>query len=82
MGQAKLIKCKQKDDGIELFFKDENGNEFSRIYNNGNLNLDQLTKMVGQKIGFSETEKGINVNKAWDGETPTYCDDSRHGFDR
>ncbi len=82
MAQAKLIKCEQKENGIELFFTDLSGNEFSQMYTNSKLTFEQLNKMIGQQISFTDKEDGINIHKAWDRKTPTFCDDERHGFDR
>ena len=82
MAQAKLINCMQTKEGIQIIFKDLGGNEFSGIYNRGNLKLDDLQKLIGSQISFTDTEKGIQVHKAWDGKKPIYCDDPKHGFDR
>ena len=82
MAQAILINCEQRKNGIELTFKDLGGNEFSGIYNLGNLELNELKKLIGNQISFSDREDGFHVHKAWDGEKPTYCDDPFHGFDR
>ncbi len=82
MAQAKLIRCEQKENGIELTFQDDGGNEFSGMYSLGNLSLEQMQKLIGNRVSFSDREDGLHVHKAWNGEKPTYCDDPFHGFDR
>lgn len=83
MAQATLINCKETENGIEVTLRDLGGNEFSEIYNRGNLSLDQIQRLIGSQISFSDREKdGFHVHKAWNGEQPTYCDDIKHGMDR
>ena len=82
MAQAKLINCTETKEGIKLIFRDLGGHDFSGIYNLGNLNIDQLKKLIGTQISFSETEKGINVHRAWDGNKPVFSEETYAGDDR
>ena len=82
MAQATLIDCKETKGGIELIFKDLGGNEFSGIYNLGNLNINEMRRLIGNQISFTDREDGLRIHKAWDGEKPIYCDDPKHGIDR
>lgn len=80
MGQATLINVKKADNGISLTFKDDNNNEFSKIYQ-GNLSEENLSRLIGNRVAFHEDN--FEISKAWgkDGK-PNYCDDVRHGIDR
>ena len=82
MAQAKLINCQETKKGIELTFKDLGGNEFSGVYNLGNLSFEQIKKLKGTQISFIETEKGIDVKRAWDGKKPVFSEETYAGDDR
>ena len=82
MAQAKLINCQETKNGIKLTFKDLGGNEFSGIYNLENLNFEKMKKLVGTQISFIETEKGIDVKRAWKGNKPVFSEEKYAGDDR
>ena len=82
MPQVKLLNATECDKGIKITYETLEKEIKTGIYTNRNLSVEDLNKMTGQQISFSENENKINVHKAWDGETPTFCDDPIHGIDR
>ena len=80
MGQATLVNVKKADNGISLTFKDDNNNEFSKIYQ-GNLSEENLSRLIGNRLAFHEDN--FEISKAWgeDGK-PSYCDNDINGIDR
>ena len=81
MAQAKLVGCKKVANGIEVTFVDLNGNEFSDIYN-GKLTIEDIKKLKGTHISFSDKENGIEFNRAWDGKKPVFSKEPYAGDDR
>lgn len=81
IGQFKIISCEKVENGIKLTLEDLEGNEMSGVYNLGNLNFEQLSKLVGQQISCWREDGSIHVHKAWNGKTPTFCDDEKHSGD-
>ena len=84
MAQMNLVSYEEVENGIKLNFIDLEGKPFSGVYTNGNLSKKEFGKLVGHKISFTELKdtNDIHVHKAWDGETPIYCDDPKHAIDR
>lgn len=84
MSQAKLLSAEETENGIRITFLDQENKTVTGIYNKGNLSLSDIQRLIGNTIAFTNTDKngGIHITKAWDGKTPTYCDDIRHGMDR
>ena len=81
IGQYKIKDCTKVENGIKLILEDLEGNEISGTYNLGNLSFEQMQKMVGQQISCSNKDNNIHVHKAWDGNTPTFCDSDEHAND-
>ena len=81
IGQYKIVKCERGKNGAKLTLKDLEGNEISGVYNLGNLSFEQMQKLVGQQISCTREDGEINVHKAWDGDTPTFCDNDEHAAD-
>ena len=82
IGQYKIKKCEKVENGTKLTLTDLEGNEMSGIYNSGNLSFEQMQQLVGLQISCTREDENIHVHKAWKGETPTFCDNEKHGFDR
>ncbi len=82
MPQAKLISAKEVANGIKITFLTEENKTVTGIYNRENLNLNDLQRLIGSKIAYSESKNNFHITKAWEGEKPVYCDDKSHGFDR
>ena len=85
MSQGKLINVEKVENGIKLTFLDYENKEVSGIYNNKILNEDDLKKLIGHHVSFSNNKENedIDVHKAWEANgRPSFCDDLKHGFDR
>ena len=82
VGQYKLVSCEKTKNGTKITLRDYDNNEISGIYNLGNLNFEQIQKLIGHKISCTREDGEFSLHKAWDGQTPTFCDDISHGFDR
>ena len=84
MAQMHLLSYEEVENGIKLNFMDLEGKQFSGVYTNGNLNKEDFKRLIGHKISFTELNNSskIHIHKAWDGETPIYCDDPYHALDR
>lgn len=86
MAQGKLINVEKVENGIKLtFLNQESNEEVSGIYNNSILKEDDLKKLIGHHVSFSNNRENvdINVHKSWEPNgRPSFCDDPKHGFDR
>ncbi len=82
IGQYFIKSCEKVENGTKLTLVDYEGKEITGVYNLGNLTYEQIEKMIGQKISCSNKDENLHVHKAWNGKTPTFCDDPKHGFDR
>ena len=81
IGQYTIINCEKAENGTRLTLLDLDGNEVTGTYNLGNLNFEQMSKLVGQQISCWREDGSLHVHKAWDGKTPTFCDDDKHSGD-
>ncbi len=85
MSQVKLLAAEKAENGIKITFLNENNETVTGIYNNGNLSLSDIQKLIGNRIALNDANKQgeLHITKAWnDNNTPTFCDDVRHGMDR
>ena len=80
-GQYKIINCEKSENGTKLTLEDFEGKKIEGTYNLENLPFEQMQKLIGQQISCSRENGEFNVHKAWDGETPTFCDDKGHATD-
>ena len=80
-GQYKILNCEKTENGIKLTLQDFEGNEIKGTYNLGNLSYDNMQKLIGQQISCSRENGNLHVHKAWNGNTPTFCDNDEHSAD-
>ena len=77
-----MLEVENTENGIKLTFLTNENKKITGIYNLGKLSLEDLKRLVGNDIAFSD-EREMHITKAWTKTgRPIYCDDPFHVFDR